>query len=107
MRTKSDGRIRAAVGAVVRREREARGMSLSQLTEATGLTFSYLLKLEKGQIGASLDVYAGIAEAVGVGSGNSAARAGALLLLASKVASAPARKRLRHARSIAPAAHGG
>jgi transcriptional regulator with XRE-family HTH domain len=52
------------VGEAVRREREAAGLSLSQLSALTGISKAHLVRLEKGEGNPSLAILSRIAQAL-------------------------------------------
>ena len=54
------------LGAIVRAERAAAGLSLRELAERTGLSNAYLSQVERGRHEPSLSVLAAIAEALAV-----------------------------------------
>ena len=52
------------VGQTIRRLRGARDLSLRQLAESTGITFSQLARIERGEMQTTLDRYQAIASAL-------------------------------------------
>jgi transcriptional regulator with XRE-family HTH domain len=59
-------RRRPQVGAQVRRRRRERGLTLSQVSEATGLNIGYLSQVENDKASPSLETLAALAEALDV-----------------------------------------
>jgi transcriptional regulator with XRE-family HTH domain len=57
-------------GAEVRRRRKAQGLTLEQLAERSGLTFSYLSTVETGKRDPSLSTMRALATALGVALGD-------------------------------------
>jgi transcriptional regulator with XRE-family HTH domain len=56
----------ASVGEMIREVRQARGISLRQLSRQVGIHFSHLSKIENGKDPIGRDSLAGIAEELGV-----------------------------------------
>jgi transcriptional regulator with XRE-family HTH domain len=68
----------AALGAVIRAQRTARGLSLRELAEATGVSNAYLSQLERGRHEPSLTVLSAVGRALGLSLESLLGRAGLL-----------------------------
>jgi len=61
----SEGRLQSRFGRVVRRRREAAGISQEALAEQAGLHRTYISLLERGQRNPSLEVIRAVAKGLG------------------------------------------
>lgn len=59
--------LSAAIGAKVRSERQARGWTLDQLTEATGVSRRMIINVEQGSANPSVTTLLRISDALGIG----------------------------------------
>jgi transcriptional regulator with XRE-family HTH domain len=58
--------LRAALGQVIRAERTKRGLTQQQLAEKSGLHYTYVSMLERGQRNPSIEIVAALGQALGV-----------------------------------------
>lgn len=78
MRSDAPGQALATLGALLRAERLARGLSLRDLAERTGVSNAYLSELERGRHEPSLSILRAIASALETPLGPMLVRAGVL-----------------------------
>jgi transcriptional regulator with XRE-family HTH domain len=58
--------LRRAIGAALRRLREARGLTLRQVAAAAGVSLAYLSEIERGRKEPSSEVLAAVCRALGI-----------------------------------------
>ncbi len=65
-RVSNSGRLQKRFGEVIKRRRQARGISQEELADLTGLHRTYISQLERGLKSASLKTVVALAKALGV-----------------------------------------
>ena len=84
-------RLRAVIGATLRRRRQAQARTLREVADAAGVSLTYLSEVERGRKEASSEVLAAAAHALGLGLGDLLARAHGELVRVTARHSAPGR----------------